>query len=371
MIRPRLSDAAFFYEADLRHSLSQRREQLRNIVFQERLGTLFDKTERIAALGGQLVPAVDAEPEAVARAGQLCKSDLVSEMVLEFDDLQGIMGRYYARHDGEAAAVAEAMFEQYLPRFAGDALPQTPAGTAIALADRLDTLVGIFGIGQPPSGSRDPFALRRASLGVLRILVEKRIDLALTPILDEAARLHPELTHREGLSERVLTYMMERFRAWYEDEGIAPAVFLAVQAKQLDNPLDFHLRVEAVNSFSRMPEAAALAAANKRVSNILSKAQESVPDKVDTALFDSAEEKLLLERLRQVSDRSDPLLTARDYSAAMQVMATLKEPVDAFFDQVMVMAEDDRIRRNRLALLTELRNLFLDVADISLLVPAA
>lgn len=371
VIRPRLGDAAFFYETDRNHSLEKRREQLRAIVFQEKLGTLYDKTERIAALAGQLVPAVDAEPEHVARAGQLCKSDLVSEMVLEFDDLQGIMGCYYARHDGEAEEVARAMFEHYLPRFAGDTLPQTATGTALALADRLDTLVGIFGIGQTPSGSRDPFALRRSSLGVLRILVEKRIDLALTGVLEEAANLHAGLTDREGLTERVLTYLFERFRAWYEDEGIAPEIFMAVQAKRLDNPLDFHLRIEAVHSFSRMSEAAALAAANKRVSNILGKAGETVPDTINTALFGHAEEQTLLDSLRLVSDRIDPLLANRDYTAAMQAMAALKEPVDAFFDQVMVMADDDSVRRNRLALLTQLRNLFLNVADISLLVPAS
>ena len=372
VIRPRLSDAAFFYETDCKHSLAERREQLRSIVFQEKLGSIFDKTARIAALAGHLAEATGASADDVKRAGELCKSDLVSEMVLEFDDLQGIMGRYYALNDGENDEVAAAMVEHYMPRFAGDQLPATTTGTTIALADRVDTLVGIFGIGQPPSGSRDPFALRRASLGVLRILVENRIDLNLRQTLAFAAALHDGLTvsDTKTLVEQVLSYLFERFRAWYSDEGVSAEVFMAVLAKDLDAPLDFDLRVRAVNAFSKLPEAANLAAANKRVSNILAKVDAPLPENIDPALFESDEEAALLNAVKNATAATAPLYEARDYTQAMQKLAVLRGPVDSFFDQVMVMADDNRVRNNRLRLLAELRALFLNVADISHLVPA-
>lgn len=370
VIRPRLSDAAFFYETDRKQTLENRREQLRNIVFQADLGTVFDKTERVAALAKALAPACGGDGSRAARAAQLSKSDLVTNMVGEFDDLQGIMGRYYALDDSEPAEVAEALFEQYLPRFAGDRLPATATGRALALADRIDTLVGIFGIGQPPSGSRDPFALRRASLGVLRILVESGIDLALRPVLDQARALHGNLKVKEDLTEQVLTYLIERFRAWYEDENIPATVFLAIAAKGLDNPLDIHQRVHAVQAFNQLPEAAALAAANKRVSNILAKLDEPVADTVDDTLLKEVAEQKLAGQLASYSARVAPLLARHDYTGTLQVLAGLREPVDRFFDDVMVMSDDDALRRNRLALLQQLRDLFLQVADISQLVPA-
>lgn len=370
VIRPRLSDAAFFYETDKKKSLTERRDQLKSIVFQEQLGTVYDKTQRVSQMGSYLAPFAGASAEDAIKAGELCKSDLVSEMVLEFDDLQGIMGRYYAIHDGENSEVASALYEHYLPQFAGDQLPDTATGTAIALADRLDTLVGIFGIGQPPTGSRDPFALRRASLGILRIIVEKSIDLPLKPAIEKAMSLHTGLTVTEGLSEQVLTYLFERFRAWYEDDGISAEVFMSVLAKQLDNPLDFHLRIQAVNQFNQLAEASALAAANKRVSNILAKSEDDLSGEVDSALFEKPEEKNLQVAVNALSDKVMPLFAEREYNKAMRELAQLKEPVDAFFDQVMVMAEDSAIRCNRLKLLSSLRTLFLEVADISLLVPA-
>lgn len=370
VIRPRLSDAAFFYETDKKKTLAERRQQLKSIVFQEQLGTVYDKTQRIARLGAYLAPFTGAAENNATRAGELCKSDLVSEMVLEFDDLQGLMGRYYAIHDGEDPDVAAALYEHYLPQFAGDRLPESTTGTAIALADRLDTLVGIFGIGQPPTGSRDPFALRRASLGILRIIVEKSLDLPLKPAIEQAISLHTGLTVTEGLSEQVLTYLFERFRAWYEDEGISAEVFMSVLAKQLDNPLDFDMRIQAVNQFNQLPEASALAAANKRVSNILAKSEDDLSGEIDQGLFEKDEETALLAAVTSLSKAVSPLFKARQYSQAMQDLAQLKEPVDAFFDEVMVMAEDVAIRSNRLKLLSELRTLFLEVADISLLVPA-
>ncbi len=370
VIRPRLADAAFFYETDRKQTLESRREQLRNIVFQADLGTVYDKTERVAVLAAALAPGCGGDPALAERAARLSKSDLVTNMVGEFDELQGIMGRYYALDDGEPAEVAEALFEQYLPRFAGDRLPHTATGKALALADRLDTLVGIFGIGQPPSGSRDPFALRRASLGVLRILVESDIDLNLRPVLEQARGLHPNLKVQEGLTEQVLTYLTERFRAWYEDESIPATVFLSIAAKQLDNPLDIHQRVHAVQAFNRLPEAAALAAANKRVSNILAKLEQPVADNVDETLLQEAAEQELAGQLADYRERVAPLLARHDYTETLQVLAGLRESVDRFFDDVMVMSDDEALRRNRLALLQRLRDLFLQVADISYLVPA-
>ena len=374
VIRPRLSDAAFFYDTDRKTTLEARREPLKNIVFQAQLGTLFDKTERVAKLAEIIAPATSADPQTAARAAQLSKSDLVSEMVGEFDDLQGIMGRYYALDDGEAPEVAEALFEQYLPRHAGDLLPATAAGATLAIADRLDTLTGIFGIGQPPTGSRDPFALRRASLGVLRILVEKQFDLDLETALSHAVSAHRfsrPTGSPENIVGQVLTYMLERFRAWYEDDDIPVEVFLSVAARQLSNPLDIHLRVLAVNAFNQLPEAQSLAAANKRVSNILAKQGEDLaPTAVDNTLLSDPAEQALAEALAALANQVRPLLAARDYTDALKQLATLRAPVDRFFDEVMVMVDDEALRNNRLALLQQLRQLFLEVADISLLVPA-
>lgn len=375
VIRPRLSDAAFFYEADLKASLEARRESLKNIVFQAKLGSIFDKTERVAKLATALSSATGADPVLASRAAELSKSDLVSEMVGEFADLQGIMGRYYAINDGENAEVAEALFEQYLPRYAGDNIPSTATGATLALADRLDTLVGIFGIGQAPTGSKDPFALRRASLGALRIIVERKIDLDLLEALSLAISQHSILSGNSEaaskLSKQVLTYMVERFKSWYVDENIPAEVFLAVVEKQLSNPLNIHQRVLAVHAFNQLPEAAALAAANKRVSNILAKQQGiSIPTEVDNTLLADTAEKALALALAELSSEVKPLLQDRDYTQMLKQLARLRQPVDSFFDDVMVMVEDDALRNNRLALLQQLRNLFLEVADISLLVPA-
>ena len=375
VIRPRLSDAAFFYETDLKTSLEARRESLKNIVFQAKLGSIFDKTERVAKLAAALSSATGADPVLASRAAELSKSDLVSEMVGEFADLQGIMGRYYAINDGENTEVAEALFEQYLPRYAGDDIPATATGATLALADRLDTLVGIFGIGRAPTGSKDPFALRRASLGALRIIVERKIDLDLHEALSLAISQHSTLSSNSEavgkVSKQVLTYMVERFKSWYVDENIPAEVFLAVAEKQLSNPLNIHQRVLAVHAFNQLPEAAALAAANKRVSNILAKQQGvSIPKEVDNTLLADTAEKALALALAELSSEIKPLQQDRDYTQMLKQLARLRQPVDSFFDDVMVMVEDDALRNNRLALLQQLRNLFLEVADISLLVPA-
>ena len=371
VIRPRLADADFFYKTDLKTSLAERRESLKNIVFQSRLGSVFDKTERVARLSIALAATVGADPEKAQRAAELSKSDLVSDMVGEFDKLQGIMGRYYAINDGEDREVAEALYEQYLPKFAGDKIPATAIGATLALADRLDILAGIFGIGQKPSGSRDPFALRRASLGVLRIVVEKEIDLDLREALSLAIKQHGDLAATETLCEEVLTYMLDRFKSWYEDEKIASEVFQSVAAKQLSKPLDIHQRVQAVHAFSQLPEAAALASANKRVSNILSK-QSAIDTSlsINPALLEAGAEQTLAADLSVLADKVEPLLRERRYTDALTKLAQLQKPVDQFFDDVMVMTDDEAVRNNRLNLLHKLRSLFLEVADISLLAPS-
>ena len=369
VIRPRLADAAFFYKTDLKSTLQTRRETLKSVVFQTKLGSIYDKTVRVSGLAKILAEYTGATPEHAARAGELCKSDLVSEMVGEFDDLQGVMGRYYALNDGEDPAVADALMEQYLPRFAGDAIPATETGAALALADRLDTLVGIFSIGQQPSGSRDPFALRRASLGILRIIIERNIDLDLKLAITAAAEQLNISEDVDTLCLQVLTYILERFKAWYRDEGIDAEVFASVAALALSNPLDIDVRVKAVDQFTRLPEAVALAAANKRVFNILAKqAADTVPAAIDSSLLVDAAEQQLAESISALSSTIAPLLEQRNYAGVLKELASLRGPVDQFFDDVMVMVDDPAIRDNRLALLNSLRSLFLNVADISQLV---
>ena len=372
VIRPRLSDAAFFFETDKKTTFELFRPRLKNIVFQAQLGSIYDKTERIAGLARLIARKIGfTASEALAvEAAQLCKCDLVTNMVGEFDDMQGIAGYYYARHWGADAEVAAAMNEQYMPRFAGDELPQTMTGTIIALADRLDTITGIFGIGQQPTGSKDPFALRRASIAVLRLLVEKNLALDLRELLTFAKNQHKNLTVGDDLVEQVLAYMLERFRAFFEDANIPAEVFQSVTAKQLSQPLDINQRVLAVNEFSKLPQAQALAAANKRVSNILAKQNATLSTEVNAALLQEDAEKTLAAAVSAKAAVVAPLFAAREYTKALAALADLQQPVDAFFDSVMVMSDDPALQQNRLALLQQLRGLFLEVADISYLVPA-
>ncbi|MDX1588313.1 MAG: glycine--tRNA ligase subunit beta [Oleiphilaceae bacterium] len=367
VIRPRLADAAFFYETDLKTPLANRVEQLRPIVFQKTLGSIHDKSERVAALAEKIADALGTDAPLARRAAMLAKTDLVTEMVLEFTDLQGTMGQYYARHDGEPEELALAMNEQYLPRFAGDQLPITDTGAALALADRLDSLVGLFGINQPPTGTRDPFALRRSALGVLRILVERQLPLDLDTLCRWAEAGFDCLTQTDTV-DKVVDYLLERFRAIYEEQGIPAEVYLAVHARRPTRPLDFHQRVEAVNSFRQLPEAQALAAANKRVANILAK-QSDTPEtlSVHPDALQEAPEKALYQALEQQEQKVQPLFDQGDYDQGLRSLAELQQPIDRFFDQVMVMAEDPALKRNRLALLQRVRQLFLQVADIGLL----
>lgn len=370
VIRPRLSDAAFFFETDKKVTLESLRERLKTIVFQAQLGTIYEKTERVAALAVYIAGQLKADKQLAERAGQLCKSDLVTNMVGEFDNMQGIAGYYYALNDGENADVAAAMNEQYLPRFAGDELPATTTGAIIALADRLDTISGIFGIGQQPTGSKDPFALRRASISVLRILVEKKLNLDLRDLLNFAKAQHKALTVGDELVDTVLGYMLDRFRAFYEDAQIPAEVFQAVNAKQISVPLDIDLRVKAVFEFSKLPQALALAAANKRVSNILSKQTGEIDAALNSDLLAEEAEKNLAKAIIAKASVVAPLYVGHQYTEALASLADLQQPVDNFFDNVMVMCDNPALQQNRLALLQQLRGLFLEVADISYLVPA-
>ncbi|WP_045856436.1 glycine--tRNA ligase subunit beta [Teredinibacter purpureus] len=367
VIRPRLADAAFFFDTDKKTNLTAQRERLKTVVFQAKLGTIYEKTERIEKLGALIASKLGADTTHVTRAAKLCKSDLVSSMVYEFPDMQGIAGYHYAQNDGEHQDVAQAMQEQYMPKFAGDALPSTATGAIIALADRLDTITGIFGIGQKPTGSKDPFALRRASLGALRILVEKDLNLDLRELINAAASNFSSLPASDTVEEDVIAYMIERFKSWYEEAGISAEVFQAVSAKNLSTPLDINQRVYAVAEFSKLPEAQALAAANKRVSNILAKLDHAPAHNIDSSLLVEPAEKALATTLAALSADVKPLINGANYTDALKVLAALREPVDTFFDDVMVMTDDLNVRENRLALLHTLRQLFLEVADISLL----
>lgn len=367
VIRPRLADALFFFETDKKHPLANRIEKLKSVVFQQQLGTVFDKTQRIENLSAAIAELIEGDADMARRSAQLSKCDLMTDMVFEFTDLQGLMGYHYALHDGEAEEVALALNEQYMPRFAGDELPTTKSGIALAIADRLDTLTGLFGINQPPTGSKDPFALRRAALGVLRIIVEHKLDLDLHQLLSIAAEQHGDLPGSEGLADRVLDFMLERFRAWYEDREISAETFLSVHALRPTCPLDFDRRVQAVSHFRNLAEADSLAAANKRVSNILSKQQADVAADIDESLLSEDAEKALATAITNIESEIQPLCEQGDYRSTLEKLASLRAPIDSFFDNVMVMADDAAVRANRLALLKRLRRLFLGVADISLL----
>ena len=367
VVRPRLTDAEFFFKQDKKQKLEGFNQRLANVVFQAQLGSVFDKAQRVSALAGFIAREVGGDAQRAARAGLLSKCDLATEMVGEFPEMQGIAGYYYALNDGEPQDVALALNEQYMPRGAGAELPSTLTGAAVAVADKLDTLVGIFGIGMLPTGSKDPYALRRAALGVLRILIEKGLDLDLATAVDFAVAQYAGKIKTDGLAAQVLEFIFDRLRARYEDEGIEVAVYQAVRAVGPTSPLDFDQRVQAVQAFRKLPQAAALAAANKRVSNLLSKAEGGVAAQVEAHYFDNPSEFALHAAIQQADQAVQPLAAARQYNEALAKLASLREPVDAFFEAVLVNAEDARVRANRYALLARLRGLFLGVADISVL----
>ena len=365
VIRPRFSDAEFFWNQDRKQTLAARMETLNHVVFQQRLGTLAAKSERVATLARFIATHSNGNPDWAERAARLAKCDLMSQMVQEFPELQGIMGRYYALHDHETAEVAQALEEQYLPRFAGDRLPASATGRTLALADRIDTLVGIFAIGQAPSGAKDPFALRRAALGVLRILIEGQLDLDLEKLLEQAAAtFDPALRTRQAIAT-VFDFIMERLRGYYLDRDVRPDTFEAVLGCRPVRPLDFDRRIDAVQIFRARPEAASLAAANKRIRNLLKKVDAVLPFEVRPDLLVEEAEQALAGRLVELSSEVLPLMERGLYDEALGRLAALREPVDAFFDQVLVLTEDAVLRDNRIALLNELSSLFLRVADFS------
>ncbi|HEK0906582.1 glycine--tRNA ligase subunit beta [Pseudomonas machongensis] len=367
VVRPRLTDAEFFFKQDKKQPLETFNERLKNVVFQAQLGTVFDKAERVSRLAAYIAPFIGGSAANAGRAGLLSKCDLATEMVGEFPEMQGIAGYYYAVNDGEPQDVALALNEQYMPRGAGAELPETLTGAAVAIADKLDTLVGIFGIGMLPTGSKDPYALRRAALGVLRILIEKQLDLDLTAAVEFAVKQYGAKVKAAGLADQVLEFIFDRLRARYEDEGVDVATYLSVRALKPASALDFDQRVQAVQAFRKLPEAEALAAVNKRVSNLLSKAEGAIADQVEPKYFDNANEFSLYSAIQQADQAVQPMAAARQYSESLARLAALRDPVDAFFEAVMVNAEDAKVRANRYALLSRLRGLFLGVADISLL----
>ena len=364
VIRPRLADAMFFYEKDQQTTLASQQERLKKVVFQNQLGSVQEKAERVAELAKAIAPQVGADPELAHRAGLLSKCDLTTQMVGEFDKLQGIMGTYYARHDGEDDSVAIAMTEQYLPKYSGDALAQNPVGQCIAIADRVDTLAGIFGIGQAPKGAKDPFALRRASIGLLRTIVENQLSLDLDQLVEQSLSQFDGKLTDELAAEKLLNFIFDRFRAWYLDQNVSANTVSAVMALRPTKPLDFDLRIKAVQHFQTLPESESLSAANKRVKNILAKADIEVPDTIDTGLLQDTAEKALADTISKVDAE---LATIDDYQERLTRLAALRDDVDAFFDNVMVNAEDAAVKANRLALLKKLEGMFGSVADISLL----
>ncbi|EMK6670367.1 glycine--tRNA ligase subunit beta [Vibrio fluvialis] len=366
VVRPRLADAEFFFNTDRKKPLVDRLPQLENAIFQKELGTIKDKTDRITELAGYIAEQIGANVEQSKRAGLLAKCDLMTSMVFEFTDTQGVMGMHYARHDGEAEEVAVALNEQYMPRFAGDELPSNGVSSALAMADKLDTIVGIFGIGQAPKGS-DPFALRRASLGVLRIIVEYGYNLDLVDLVAKAKSLFGDRLSNDNVEQEVIEFMLGRFRAWYQDEGFSVDIIQAVLARHPTKPADFDQRVKAVSHFRALEAAEALAAANKRVGNILAKFDGELAQEIDLALLQEDAEKALAEAVEVMTEALEPAFATGNYQQALSQLAGLREPVDAFFDNVMVMADDEALKKNRLTLLNNLRNLFLQIADISLL----
>ena len=367
VIRPRLADAAFFWDSDRRITLAARQDDLREVVYQRGLGSLFDKSARTGALARRIAAELGETTADVERAAVLSKCDLLTGMVVEFPELQGTMGRYYAESDGEAQTVCDAIGEHYLPRFSGDRLPESTSGRILAVADKLDTLAGIFAIGKKPSGNRDPFGLRRAALGLLRILVEAKLDVDLKALLTEAVAVQPAKSDKDALSDELYDFITERLRHYFldRDRTLATETFDAVLARKPASLVDFDKRLTAVQAFCELEPASSLAAANKRIANILRQAGDPEPRPVNKKLLHDSAEFALWASLGEAQRTVLPLLETRDYTVVLTALAGLREPVDKYFDDVLVMVEDEAIRNNRLALLGQLRALFLHVADIS------
>jgi len=360
VIRPRLADAEFFWSQDRTKSLDQRLVDLKSVLFMKSLGSMADKAKRIEKLSSHIASKLNLDSEVCARAGLLSKSDLMTDMVGEFADLQGIMGGHYALYDGEEKKVAFAIRDQYLPRFSGDKLPSTDEGSVVAIADRLDSITGIYGIGNGPTGSKDPYALRRLALGLLRILVEKKQDLNLIELIDSSLNLHSKEVNRD-ISNEIYKFMMERLKAYYKESHVDGNVFEAVLAVSPESPLDFHLRIEALNEFIQHSESRSLIEANKRIANILKDCDDIGP-KLNLKLLEEEAEKKLYQATQTITEK---LKKEKDYRSIMSSLLALKEVIDDFFDNVMVNVKDTKLRQARLSLIERVRKLFLSVADIS------
>jgi glycyl-tRNA synthetase beta chain len=367
VIRPRLSDANFFWSQDKKQPLETKLERLKTVVFQNKLGTVYNKTERVSKLSGIIAQSLDVNVTDAKRAALLAKCDLMTEMVNEFPDLQGIMGRYYAIHDGEKPDVALALDEQYMPRFAGDKTPASATGQTLSIAERIDTLVGIFAIGQIPSGDKDPFALRRAALGLLRTIIENRLSLDISHLLQQSAQLFPAEVNAEQACEPVFKFMIDRLKAYFSDQAIATDIFDSVAALKPASPFDFSCRIDAVNQFKQLEAAESLAAANKRITNILKKIDGQLPSEVSANLLTEAAEKNLYAQLNSIIEVVKPLMAEAHYTQALTELSHLREVIDTFFDDVMVMTDDEDLKLNRIALLNKLRSQFMQIADLSLL----
>ncbi|WP_440826480.1 glycine--tRNA ligase subunit beta [Psychrobacter cryohalolentis] len=375
VVRPRLADAEFFFLQDQKQPLFALTESLKTRVFQDKLGTIWEKSERIAKLAAFIAALMQQQGSEISidetvRAGILSKADLASSLVGEYPELQGIAGTYYARLNNEPEAVAASLEEQYLPKFSGDVLPQTPIGICLALADRLDTLVGIFAIDQAPTGSKDPFSLRRSAIGILRILIEKQLPINLVALVEQAIKGYStadgsKIAKMGNTFTQVMAFLNSRYRAMYTEQGVSVDTIQAVQAINPHMPLDFDQRIRAVQAFSDLPQASMLADSNKRVANILAKSEVSVADTVDEALLSEPAEQNLYASVKQAQTVVQPLLEQADYTQVLQTLASLDEPLTQFFDNVMVNSEDTALKANRLALLKQVRALFLTVADIS------
>lgn len=365
VIVPRFEDAMFFWQRDKSQPLESRLEALKNVVFEKQLGTLFDKTERISKLSEFLCEYTGAEKKQIQVAAKLSKCDLLTEMVGEFPKLQGVIGRQLALHNSMDSEVAHAIEEQYLPRHASDRLPTTLGGKTLALADRLDTLVGIFAIGKKPTGLKDPYGLRRASLAILRIIIETHLNIDLHASLKQAASLFPNTLNAHAVVEEVFDYIIERLRGYFSDRGVAPDVIDSVLANRTTNPNDIAARIDALCSFRKLPNAESLAAANKRIRNILKKTDRSKIGQVQKELLKEEAENALHTALEELSGDVEILFQQHEYEQALNKLANLRQPVDTFFDDVMVMDEDEVLKTNRIALLAKIDSLFMHVADFS------
>ena len=365
VIRPRLADAKFFWEKDLKAGLESFLPRLEKVVFQQKLGSVYNKVERLEKLAVIIGEPLGGNNSLLARAARLSKSDLMSEMVGEFTSLQGVMGAYYAKAQNEDSLVVEAIGQQYKPTFAGDSLPTSTVSQSLAIADKLDTITGIFGLGQVPTGDKDPFALRRSALGLLRIIIENELNIDLKLLVKTSLSLHEEVEVTDVLVDAIYEFIISRLKSYYADKGISAEQFEAVRTCGSPYPLDFDKRIEAVKQFSVMESAESLSSANKRISNILKKVKVDIKINIDESLLTENAEKSLYQTINQLADQVTALTQARDYTQAMKLLSQVHQPVDSFFEEVMVMAEDEKVQQNRLALLNKLYSLFKQIADIS------